>query len=379
MRKYGKWALTLGLLAAAPGITLADGGPAPAAAKQAGKSYNQQTAEKIAEALRRERLAAYEVDIEFKDGIATIKGEIATKKQKQRVHDVVAKVPGVTQVDDSRLALSAKKSYSNRLKAAPAGGVVQAGHQGGRDNRVQQVNHEAGAESQEQKQAMAEEIGAALSGANLDGYDIGIKYQGGVALLEGSVPTNAQRAHAEHVASTVPGVRSVANNLQVTEERQLPDQPQPGARGPAPFDPRLAMGGPGADPRLAMMANGVDPRMVPAHPAAFQGAPGMPGAPVPPPAPYAHPGAGMNPASYNMPYLPEHAWPAYAQYPNVAGVNYPQQYSASAWPYIGPFYPYPQVPLGWRDATLRWDDGQWNLQFRQRTDKWFWFMHPKNW
>ncbi len=229
MRKYGKWALTLGLLAAAPGITLADGGPAPAAAKQAGKSYNQQTAEKIAEALRKERLAAYEVDIEFKDGVATIKGEIATKKQKQRVHDVVAKVPGVTQVDDSRLALSGKKSYTNRMKAQSAGGVVQAGHQGGRDNRVQQVNHEAGAESQEQKQAKAEEIGAALSGANLDGYDIGIKYQSGVAVLEGSVPTNAQRAQAEHVASTVPGVRSVANELQVTEERPMPSPARPGA------------------------------------------------------------------------------------------------------------------------------------------------------
>ena len=131
----------------------------------------------------------------------------------------------------------------------------------------------------------------------------------------------------------------------------------------------------GYDPRMAMAANGVDPRMIPAG---YQGG-GYPGAQVPPPAPYAHPGAGMSPAGYSMPNLPENAWPAYAQYPNSAAVTYPQQYSASAWPYIGPFYPYPQVPLGWRDATLRWDDGQWNLQFRQRTDKWWWFMHPKNW
>lgn len=116
----------------------------------------------------------------------------------------------------------------------------------------------------------------------------------------------------------------------------------------------------------------------PVHPAAYQGAMG-PGGPVQPTGGYAHGGYGHGGPIYNGPNLPEHAWPSYAQYPNSAAVSYPQQYSASAYPYIGPFYPYPQVPLDWRDATLRWDDGQWNLQFRQRTDKWWWFMSPKNW
>ena len=73
------------------------------------------------------------------------------------------------------------------------------------------------------------------------------------------------------------------------------------------------------------------------------------------------------------------AWPTYAQYPNSAAITYPTEYSASAWPYIGPFYPYPQVPLGWRSAQLDWDDGHWNLNFRSRTDKWWWFISPKNW
>ena len=79
------------------------------------------------------------------------------------------------------------------------------------------------------------------------------------------------------------------------------------------------------------------------------------------------------------PNLPEYAWPSYASYPNYSQVAYPKDYSASAWPYIGPFYPYPQVPLGWRQVQLEWDDGSWNLNFRPRTDKWWWFMNPKNW
>jgi YidC/Oxa1 family membrane protein insertase len=84
-------------------------------------------------------------------------------------------------------------------------------------------------------------------------------------------------------------------------------------------------------------------------------------------------------ALFNMPHLPNHAWPTYANYPNYAQVSYPKQYSASAWPYIGPFYPYPQIPLGWRQVQLEWDDGHWNLNFRPRTDRWWWFLDPKNW
>ena len=64
--------------------------------------------------------------------------------------------------------------------------------------------------------------------------------------------------------------------------------------------------------------------------------------------------------------LPGYAWPAYAAAPNYGAVSYPRQHSASAWPYIGPFYPYPQVPLGWRKVTLEWDDGWWNLDFHDK-------------
>jgi hypothetical protein len=90
------------------------------------------------------------------------------------------------------------------------------------------------------------------------------------------------------------------------------------------------------------------------------------------------PGAGPH-MVYNKPNLPDYAWPATAPYDNYAAVSYPSQYDASAWPYIGPFYPYPQVPLGWRSAQLVWDDGYWNLKFDSKTDRWWWFLNPENW
>lgn len=77
---------------------------------------------------------------------------------------------------------------------------------------------------------------------------------------------------------------------------------------------------------------------------------------------YGAPGMGGS----ESPNLPGYAWPGYAAHPNYGQVNYPKQYSASAWPYIGPFYPYPQVPLGWRKVSLEWDDGWWWLDFHDK-------------
>lgn len=88
------------------------------------------------------------------------------------------------------------------------------------------------------------------------------------------------------------------------------------------------------------------------------------GNPIPTTMPGAGPGAV--PARFDNPNMPGYAWPSYAAHPNYAALTYPNQYSANAWPYIGPFYPYPQVPLGWRKVTLQWDDGWWFLDFRSK-------------
>jgi len=104
-----------------------------------------------------------------------------------------------------------------------------------------------------------------------------------------------------------------------------------------------------------------------ARPVQYMGAPvpaGVPGSPMPAYLPGS--GVGIAPARYDHPTMPGYAWPSYAACPNYAAVTYPKQYSPTAWPYIGPFYPYPQVPLGWRKVTLEWDDGWWFLDFKDR-------------
>ena len=81
-------------------------------------------------------------------------------------------------------------------------------------------------------------------------------------------------------------------------------------------------------------------------------------------------GAGANPGH------PNYAWPSYAPYPNFSAVGYPTAYPWQAWPNIGPFYPYPEVPLDWRAVTLRWDDGIWWLDFKKHYTRPFFTPYP---
>ena len=81
-------------------------------------------------------------------------------------------------------------------------------------------------------------------------------------------------------------------------------------------------------------------------------------------------GAGANPGA------PNYAWPSYAPYPNFSAVGYPTAYPWQAWPNIGPFYPYPEVPLDWRAVTLRWDDGIWWLDFKKHYTRPFFTPYP---
>jgi hypothetical protein len=240
-------------------------------------------------------------------------------------------------------------------------------------------------------QKLADKVAGALRKAKLTGFDIDIGVDHGVAILEGSVSTPEQRATAAKVAM-VPGIHRVDNRLQVIElppkmnddsamasrraggrapvraaNYQGPDAVPNGAPAPGMPAPGMVPGamGPGAMGPGAMGPGAMGP-----------GAMGVPPAGMPA---YGQPIGNGSHMLYNQPGFPNYAWPAYAQYPNSAMANYPTQYSASAWPYIGPFYPYPQVPLGWRKAQLEWDDGYWQLNFRPRTDRWWWFLDPTNW
>jgi hypothetical protein len=226
-------------------------------------------------------------------------------------------------------------------------------------------------------------------GGNPSDYNIGIRYIDGTVWLEGSVRTPDQAAQAAKLALGFPGVSRVVNELGVTNPGGAP------STSAQTFGAKLAALNPlrRADDTAAKDASHAQPLATSfstsgaVSTAAVQ--PVVPPAPAPPvpmgrpaplpqgvaetvtgvpgpPLPMAAPGgaAGPAPVRYDQPAMPNYSWPSYAAYPNYAAVTYPRQYSATAWPYIGPFYPYPQVPLGWRKVSLEWDDGWWFLNFK---------------
>jgi len=375
-----KWVLTLGLMAVTPGITMAapklpffnSGKQAKSARPTPGES-NQRIADDIAGALRQAKIAGYDIAIEQRNGIATLTGKVADNRLKAKATEIVGQVRGVKRVDNQLKIIGASAGRpalpSGREASAPP--IRRVNFQAPAPGRLPAETISQSTETPENpfgqqtspqdNQAVAKKIADAMAQAGLSGYDVEVRFMNGTALLAGTVRDAAQRAKAEQAASSVAEVNNVANRLMVPGQQIAPQRGYPGG---AQFSPARYQSAPGQQP----MPGGAPPQ---------QGYGG--GGAVPMPLSYGHPGAGAQQAVFNSPNLPEHAWPSYASYPNYSQVAYPKDYSASAWPYIGPFYPYPQVPLGWRQVQLEWDDGSWNLNFRPRTDKWWWFLNPKNW
>ncbi|MFM7108379.1 MAG: BON domain-containing protein [Planctomycetaceae bacterium] len=260
---------------------------------------------------------------------------------------------------------------------------------------------------------LAADVAAQLrQSGELQGYRVSVKAKSGTVWLEGRVADEKQLAAAVGIAERSPGVERVVNRLAIdskapasgtgfgmpasmralvapakpagSESVRLAQAVTPDNRGRqagaatrqsgglqrAAYT-RTAMQG---TPTLALpVPNGMEAvgegQIVPGSVRYGNGGPAgaMPGS-AGGPMPMAGTGVGMPPIPMrgDGPNMPNYAWPSYAAYPNYAALQYPTQYSPTAWPYIGPFYPYPQVPLGWRRVSMEWDDGWWWIDFDER-------------
>jgi len=224
--------------------------------------------------------------------------------------------------------------------------------------------------------AVVSTLGSAQRQGQLKGFGVDVNTRDGKVFLSGRASSQEQRRLITQLVEATPGVVGVSDEILVMGTAQpirtaeLEPLPEPYAEGYAGNQPTpsrqgtpatmASSRGQGTVAQQAPYPMGQPVQMHQANMA--MGGQGYAGMPVPM---GPGPGVGAGPR-YEQPYLPNYAWPGYAAYPNYAAVNYPQQYSPSAFPYIGPFYPYPQVPLGWRKVSLEWDDGWWFLDFTDR-------------
>jgi hypothetical protein len=181
-------------------------------------------------------------------------------------------------------------------------------------------------------QKVAETIADHLrQSAHLQGCPIDITFQNGTAELTGVLATPMQRDEAIRIAQGIPGVDRVVSKMVLSA---------------APVTQVQA-----AVPQVGNVAP--MPRPVPAVPA-------VPTPFVMPAEPMAITQVGyQSPYALNTPMMPPYAWPTYAPYNNYSRVAYPTAYPYNAFPFIGPPYPFPKVPLGWRKVCLEWQDGHW--------------------
>ena len=347
-------------------------------------------------------LAGYRVNVKAKSGTVWLEGRVADQKQLAAAMSLAENTPGVERVVN-RLAIG---KQAEAAAGTPAFGMPSSAW------GVVGMPSPAAVKKASTPAATARAMTAASPavGENSPGPR-GMLAVGGqeapVQLAQALAPTATPQGGA--------GGRQTPNSprpLAMTSARSMQpaggqprSQPMQGQGRDPGMDPRMAMRGPvqrtamrggmPSDPMHLPSPGGyegpvADGQMVPGSMRMVEGGPvnggpsdggyasgGQPGtggyASGGPgysggPMPMGGTGVGMPPipGRGDGPNMPNYAWPSYAASPNVAAVQYPTQYSPTAWPYIGPFYPYPQVPLGWRRVSLEWDDGWWWLDFDER-------------
>ena len=358
---------------------------------------DREIAEEIIKRLKSNRdsgaLKDFTLDMKVDQGVVAFRGNVTEESQKQLVLGTAEGIEGVANVLDQVTVATVEQAAAEEAKPEVTETKETAAQEKSefsfRKALLEQVSAEAEAEVSEAEEAVmpasSEEVEvdsaivsgviSALTGAKeagqLRGFGVDVKSQNGVVQLVGRASSEAQRNTIIALAEGVEGVTGVRQNISVP--KAAPAMPKPvfaaqdaeaNSLAPVAVDPVVRPAREIAAPSVAVAAMPVASEEAPMTRtvANFVSATGtVTGQPVPM---AAVPAPGT--PRYDTPNLPNYAWPGYAAHPNYAQVTYPTQYSPSAWPFIGPFYPYPQVPLGWRRVSLEWDDGWWFLDFSDR-------------
>jgi osmotically-inducible protein OsmY len=302
---------------------------------------------RLQQAKQEGELKGFGIGVNVMGGEVLLKGHVASKEQHTLAIDIARHIPGV------------KKVINALTITEPS-------------NPVNTAASEAGPGSESESIRIAQLLAARLEQheamGRLQGCDFDVRVENSKVILSGYVASPEQQRLVLDVAHRIPGVQAVSADLNLAGDMtrglavapasmQLPVAYSPGHMAADPMAIADQTPRPIGAGRMAAYAGG-----------AILAAPALAMHQIGGGAPAQLPGAGQAvvPARYDHPHLPGYAWPSYSAYPNYAAVTYPKQYSPTAWPYIGPFYPYPQVPLGWRKVTMQWKDGWWQLNFKSK-------------
>jgi hypothetical protein len=303
-------------------------------------------------------LSGYRVNVKSKSGTVWLEGQVADQRQLAAAMGIAEATPGVERVVNQLVI----QDQSARPSTGGLGFPASSWSAAGVPRPAVAFTESAPAEKPATKNAFATMANLLFTGGSQSAQP-----QGNVQLTQATQPAaRMPRAAISNARPISPQGRPV-NGMN----GQGMATPTGGMMGHAmPMPPQGGYDGPLTDgqmvPGTMQYSEGYPANAGMGGPG--MGGPGMGGPGMGGPMPMGGTGVGMPPVPMRAdgPNMPNYAWPSYAASPNYAALQYPTQYSPTAWPYIGPFYPYPQVPLGWRRVSLEWDDGWWWLDFDDR-------------
>lgn len=350
-------------------------------------------------------LKGFDLDMQVEDGVVYLNGHVSSRTQRALVAQAAANAVGEDKLVNNIQVVSksdSDSSESSRNAAKPASEPRAEALQTEMPMPLQDPMAVLPASGNRattpavSDSALTDRVIDCLqdlqNAGSLRGFELDVRTVNGDVWLDGYVSSQSQKDLVLDVARHLKGVTRIVDNIQVAAVASnhssessrnsqsnvrtastgglspvptamapapIPQVPMPQsvvAQTPAPQYSSMPTGRPISMPQAfapsglaSANVGGVPGGVVGGHPVAMQGT-----------------AYGVGAPRYDQPNMPAYAWPSYAAHPNYAAVTYPKQYSPSAWPYIGPFYPYPQVPLGWRKVALEWDDGLWYLDFTSK-------------
>ncbi len=161
---------------------------------------------------------AYRIDVDTKDSVVTLSGQVDTPVAKARAVELARATEGVREVVDNTTIVAG---------VTPPGGLDDAAATSGRDAaakadvKTDDTQKKAG-DTADRAGASVEDAALTakvktkfLADTKISGLRIDVDTTNNVVTLSGTVPTAAERKHAVSVAKGTDGVKSVVNKLKV--------------------------------------------------------------------------------------------------------------------------------------------------------------------
>ena len=147
-----------------------------------------------------EHLSTFDIDIEVNGSDAVISGDVEDEVQKDLAEQVAVSIEGVESVDNQ---IKINDQYNHEVRSNDTGRSFR--------DSISDTTTTATVKSK------------LLWNGNTGGLDINVSTKNGHVTLEGQADSEASKSLAERLTANTDGVRSVDNNIQVTEDVESND------------------------------------------------------------------------------------------------------------------------------------------------------------